>query len=293
MQQSEADTVLRFRSLASGSSANATLVEGHRGSGDARCFRALIDCGLNLRQLRERLACDGLAPEDLHAIFVTHEHSDHVGACFELAAKWHIPLWTSYGTWLAAGAPQACSNELHIVRDGQAFAWGAMQVVPFTVPHDAREPLQLRITQGGCSLALLTDLGHVTGHVRAHVSDCQAVLLEFNHEPHMLAASRYPAFLKRRIAGRQGHLSNEAAAELLGQMAGENLRHVVAGHLSRQNNRPDLAAEWIAEVIGHAPIGVHIASQDEGCAWVQLSGSAEPAMQHACAIVAESTQAAA
>lgn len=262
---------LRFRSLASGSSANATLVAG-RGATDQSPFHVLVDCGLNQRQLRARLQRAGLQPADLHAVFVTHEHSDHVGASFELALALDIPIWASYGTWLGAGQPD-CRGLLRIARDGLPVQWGAMQATPFTVPHDAREPLQLRIAQDGDSIALLTDLGHVTPHVLAHAAQCDALLLEFNHEPELLSQSRYPPFLKRRIAGRQGHLSNQAAAELLAQVLHPRLKQVVAGHLSRQNNTPELAMQWMRRAIGSEGVALSIADQEQGCGWIDASGA--------------------
>ncbi|WP_238945187.1 MBL fold metallo-hydrolase [Allofranklinella schreckenbergeri] len=257
---------LRFRSLASGSSGNATLVQGRAADGQAP-FYALIDCGLPLRQLRAQLQTCALTPEDLHAIFVTHEHADHVGPCFDLARRLHIPIWSSYGTWLGAGRPD-CDGMWQCARDGQTITWGRMQALPFTVPHDAREPLQLRISQEGLDIALLTDLGHITPHVLTHARDCQALLLEFNHEPDLLAASRYPPFLKRRIAGPQGHLANATAAQLLSQVLHSGLQHVVAAHLSQQNNRPEHALRWMQQAIGTHPIALHIATQEAGCDWI-------------------------
>ncbi|THJ35991.1 MBL fold metallo-hydrolase [Lampropedia aestuarii] len=258
----------RFRSLVSGSSGNATLIEGP-GSLPGTVFRVLVDCGLNLRQLKQHLAQDGLDASDIQAIFVTHEHSDHVGASFSLAKQYGIPLWCSYGTWLGAGEPD-CAGLWQQASDGLAIQWGGMQALPFTVPHDAREPLQLVIRSQDMRLGLVTDLGHVTEHVVAHVQDCQALLMEFNHEPELLAKSRYPAFLKRRISGRLGHLSNAAAAQLLKQVLHPQLGHVVAGHLSRQNNQEHKVLEWMAQATAGHAVALHIATQEAGSPWVVL-----------------------
>lgn len=274
---------LRFRSLASGSAANATLVEGWQ---DETVFRALVDCGMNLRQLEKRLAEDALSISELDAVFVTHEHTDHVGCCFELARKRRIPIWASHGTYQGAGAPDA-QGMWQVARDGEAFEWGCgLRVTPFTVPHDAREPLQLRISAGAASLALVTDLGHITDHVLEHVQDCQALLLESNHDPAMLARSRYPEFLKRRIGGRHGHLANAVAAQLLAEVRHPGLRHVVAAHLSQQNNHPDLARQALAGGLGWHADDVLVASQEAGCAWVEVG-----LPRSSCAGVREAAQA--
>ncbi|WP_343293350.1 MBL fold metallo-hydrolase [Vandammella animalimorsus] len=271
---------LRFRSLASGSAANATLVQGCDGQGAP--MTVLIDCGLTQRQLAARLQGDGLQLRDIQAIFVTHEHSDHVGPSFELARSLGIPIWSSYGTWQGAGCPDA-GGLWRVACDGQPIAWGAMQATPFTVPHDAREPLQLCIRQGQARLALLTDLGHVTPHALAHAAHCQALLLEFNHEPELLQQSRYPPFLKRRIAGPRGHLSNAAAAQLLAQVLHAGLRHVVAGHLSQQNNCPQRTLQWMRQAVGEHPVALHIATQEQGCDWIELDAGG--AQQEAAASI--------
>lgn len=267
----------RFRSLVSGSSANATLIEGP-GTQPGTGFRVLVDCGLNMRQLKQHLAQEGLDVSDIQAIFVTHEHSDHVGACFDLAKQYGIPLWCSYGTWLGAGQPD-CGQLWQQARDGQAIQWGGMQALPLTVPHDAREPLQLVISSQNERLALITDLGYVTEHVLAHVQNCQALLLEFNHEPELLQRSRYPAFLKRRISGRLGHLSNAAAAQLLEQALHAGLQHVVAAHLSRQNNRPEQVVQWMAQATQGQAVALHVASQESGSPWIVLRAAEAAAEQ--------------
>lgn len=272
----------RFRSLVSGSSANATLVEA---AYSGQVFRALIDCGLNMRQLEKRLAQEQLTASMLNAVFVTHEHSDHVGCCFDISRKWSIPVWTSRGTYEGAGSPDVKDN-LRIIRDGDVFEWGAMQVTPFTVPHDAREPLQLSISLGAAKLSLLTDLGHVTDHVLASVEGSHALLLESNHDPEMLRQSKYPAFLRRRIAGSHGHLPNNVAGMILSEIKHDGLQHVVAAHLSRQNNQPELARDALADALGWNHERVRVASQEAGCEWIDVGAHAvvthaEAAISHA------------
>ena len=180
-------------------------------------FRLLIDCGLGLKHLKLRLEEASLQPEDIHAIFITHEHGDHIGCAHSLSRRFKIPIWMSSGTYNAIGSPDF-DGLLHTARDGEAIDLGALQITPFTVPHDAREPLQLSCTDGALKLGVLTDLGHATAHVMAHLHACDALLLEFNHDTELLAQSRYPEFLKNRVGGLYGHLSNTAAAEIVCQL---------------------------------------------------------------------------
>ena len=139
--------------------------------------------------------------------------SDHIGCARSLALRYRIPVWMSRGTHAALGSPDF-DGLMHVASDGQAIDLGGLQLMPFTVPHDAREPLQLSCTDGCTKLGILTDLGHATAHVLAHLQGCNALLLECNHDTDLLAQSAYPEFLKRRVGGLYGHLSNAAAAEI-------------------------------------------------------------------------------
>jgi len=258
--------MLRFCSLGSGSTGNATLVEASSGVGTTRL---LIDAGFSLRELGSRLARTGLTIDDIDAVFVTHEHGDHVGCALTLARRRRIPLWTSLGTWRAVGDP-AAQEWLHVARDGEAIAVGELQILPYTVPHDANEPLQLRVTDGDACLGVLTDAGSSTAHLLAHLQRCDALLLECNHDLEMLANSSYPASLKRRVGGRLGHLSNETAAQILSACLHGGLRHLVAAHLSRQNNRPELAVQALAGVTGGSPGDIIVADPVSGFDWLSL-----------------------
>ena len=258
--------MLRFRSLASGSSGNATLVEARAGHGAAT--RVLIDCGLGLRQLAARLAAAGLALSDIDAVFITHEHGDHVGCALTLSSRHRIPIWASAGTW-AALQDERFDPVIGRAADGQTVAIGALRIQPFTVPHDSREPLQLRCSDGDRSLGILTDLGHVTPHALAQLAGCHALLLESNHDPALLARSSYPDFLKRRIAGALGHLSNEQAGLALAQLQHAGLGTVVAAHLSERNNRPAQVRDAFARQLGRSAHEVHVASPD-GLDWLPI-----------------------
>lgn len=257
--------MLRFKSLGSGSSGNATLVEAQ----GLLPFRVLIDCGLGLKHLVYRLGQAGLRPEDIHAVFITHEHGDHIGCARSLSLRYRIPVWMSHGTHTATGS-QDFDGLLRTARDGETIDLGGLQLTPFTVPHDAREPLQLTCTDGSAKLGILTDLGHATAHVMAHLQACNALLLECNHDTEMLAQSAYPAFLKRRVGGQYGHLANSAAADIARTVQHRGLKHLVAAHLSAQNNRPALVQDIMAQALSCAPDDIIIAKPDDGSCWLQI-----------------------
>lgn len=255
--------MLRFRSLGSGSLGNALLVE----AAGSIPFRLLVDCGLGIKQLLHRLREAGLQPEDIHALFVTHEHGDHVGCALALSLRYRIPVWMSHGTHAAMGSPDF-DGLLRTARDSHAIDLGGLQLMPFTVPHDAREPLQLSCTDGASKLGIVTDLGHSTAHVLAHLTGCNAIVLECNHDTALLEASDYPAFLKQRVGGNYGHLSNSAAAAIARAVQHPGLMQVVAAHLSAQNNRPALVQELLAEALAWNVDDIVVATQQQGFHWL-------------------------
>ncbi|WP_296654946.1 MBL fold metallo-hydrolase [Paraburkholderia sp.] len=257
---------MRFASLGSGSEGNALVVEA---GGGARPTRVLLDCGFSAKEVERRLARAGLAADTLHAILITHEHSDHIGSALTLARRWSIPLYTSWGTAQAVGADTA-GVELHVLWSDETVEIGAVGVLPYTVPHDAREPLQFVFNDGASRLGVLTDVGESTPHIGAVLGGCDALVLECNHDVALLAASRYPPSLKARIGGSHGHLNNEAAAGILAGLDRSKLRYLVAAHLSQQNNTPELARAAMDGVLGNSATEIGVASQDEGFDWVAL-----------------------
>ncbi|MDE1141407.1 MBL fold metallo-hydrolase [Paraburkholderia tropica] len=257
---------MRFASLGSGSEGNALVVEA--GSG-ATPTRVLLDCGFSAKEVERRLARAGLAADTLSGILITHEHSDHIGSALTLARRWSIPLYMSWGTAQAVGADDA-NVELNILWGDETVEIGELGVLPYTVPHDAREPLQFVFNDGASRLGVLTDVGESTSHINTVLSGCDALVLEYNHDLDMLAGSRYPASLKARISGSHGHLNNDAAGDILAALDRSKLRHLIAAHLSQQNNTPELARAAMAAVLGNAATETGVASQDEGFDWLTL-----------------------
>jgi phosphoribosyl 1,2-cyclic phosphodiesterase len=257
---------VRFASLGSGSEGNALVVEASDG---VTTTRVLLDCGFSGKEIERRLARLDLRVDQLDAILITHEHSDHIGSALTLARRAGLPLYMSWGTARAVGA-DAADIDLHVLWGDEAAPLGDLCLHPYTVPHDAREPLQFVFSDGAHRLGVLTDVGTTTPHLCATLSGCDGLVLESNHDVAMLAGSRYPASLKARIGGNHGHLSNDAAAEILASLDRTRLQHVVAAHLSQQNNLPELAQAALAQALGGQPDDVRVASQVEGFDWLCL-----------------------
>jgi phosphoribosyl 1,2-cyclic phosphodiesterase len=241
--------VLRLRSLGSGSTGNATVIEA-RG---LRTRRVLIDCGMSLRVLSQRLDRAGLEPGQIDAIFITHEHADHIGCAQRLSSQWGIEVWMSEGTWRASKLRWE-PHLLRLAHSAQPIDLGELYLMPFAVPHDAAQPLQLRCSDGQHDWGVLTDLGHVNDTVRQALAGCHGLLLECNHDPELLQQSAYPAFLKRRVAG---------------PLQRGQLQHIVAAHLSQHNNRPELAEQALRACVGPStPLSV--AQAQSGTPWIEL-----------------------
>lgn len=254
----------RFASLGSGSRGNAMVVE-------ARGTRVLLDCGFGPRELSARLARLDLDLGDFAAILVTHEHSDHSAGVFKCARRYGTEVILTHGTLAAMPRDRGALPLLRVIDSHRPFVVGEMEILPFTVPHDAREPVQFVFSDGRNHLGVLTDTGAVTPHIVETLRICDALVLECNHDPGMLANGNYSRMLKQRISGRFGHLDNQAAAALLGELKHSRLRHVVAAHLSEQNNTPQLARAALARALGCSDEWIGVATQEEGFAWRELT----------------------
>lgn len=253
--------MIRFACLGSGSAGNALLVQ-------VDTTRVLIDCGFSVQETSLRLQRLGVQPDQIDALLITHEHADHIGASAAFARRHRIPVHMTPGTRLGARDP--LYPELHEFHAGDPLVIGAIEVHPFTVPHDAREPSQFLFTDGALRLGLLTDAGHVTPHILEQVNGVDGLLLECNHDPDLLAAGSYPPALKQRVGGPYGHLPNHEARKLLTSIDRSRLQHVIGMHLSERNNRPDLARYALSEGLGCRAEDVVLASQSEGFGWREL-----------------------
>ena len=255
---------MRFCCLGSGSEGNGLVVE-------SGATRILVDCGFTVGETVLRLARHGIEPETLAAVVVTHEHGDHIGGVPRFAARFGLPVWLTYGTLAAANGRFRDFPGVHPFDGHDPFVIGDIAVAPIPVPHDAREPVQYVFGDGARRLGLLTDLGISTPHVVECLSGIDALVLECNHDPDLLASSDYPATLKQRISGRHGHLANSAAADLLRAIDSSRLQHLFAAHLSQQNNRPEFARAALAGALGCTPDWIGIAEQSSGFGWRSIN----------------------
>lgn len=258
---------MQLASLGSGSRGNSILVRTGR-------TMLMVDCGFSHREAVARLGQMDLRPGDLSAILITHEHSDHLGGgALGLAGRHGVPLHLSRGTRLAAGAAVReglgrleADGGLQYLRDGDALQIGDIIARPVTVPHDAREPLQFVFESGGTKLGILSDLGCTPHHLQRAYEGCHLMMLEANYDPQMLRDGDYPPHTKERIAGDFGHLSNRQSRDFVDRIDNGALRTLLIGHISQNNNSPELVAACFAD-LGER-LSLHYARQDMPCQWL-------------------------
>lgn len=250
---------MEFCSLGSGSAGNALLARTAN-----TCV--MVDCGFGRREIERRMSGRGMSPQDIDAILVTHEHSDHIGGVAALARHYGIAIYATAGT---AKSERLQGAQFHTLVPERSQRIGDIDVLPVTVPHDAREPCQFVLTGDARSLGVLTDLGSLSKLVREAYGRCDALVLECNHDEQMLATGSYPWPLKKRVGGDFGHLSNEQAADLLAGVERNALQHLVAAHLSEQNNCPEKVRAAMSAALGHER-GFAIAQQRTGFEWLEI-----------------------
>jgi phosphoribosyl 1,2-cyclic phosphodiesterase len=255
--------------LGSGSRGNAVVVE----SGGARI---LIDAGFSCRQLELRMAARGVDPKTLGAVILTHEHGDHVKGVSVLVRRYGLPVYATEGTLDALKLPRNLARDLRrpdrVICSGRKIEVAGFEIEPFTIPHDAREPVGMVVEDSaGRRLGLAADLGSRTRLAWARLQELDMLVLEANHDLEMLRSGPYPWALKQRVAGRHGHLSNREAADGLPELVCDRLRRVVLYHLSQTNNLPALAAATVGEALDNLGSGaeVTVTFQDEPSPWLE------------------------
>jgi len=245
--------------LASGSSGNCTLVQ----SADTAL---LIDAGLSARETGKRLEAVGVKLDQIKGICISHEHSDHINGIRVLQQRHGVPLYANRGTIEGLDPAEAALLQWQVFTTGCAFQVGGLRVEPFLVPHDANEPVGFVVGDGTTRVGIATDMGCVTHLIRERLRPCRAIVLEANHDVEMLQESDRPWQLKQRILGRQGHLSNETAADLIAEIAGPGLEQIFLAHLSAECNRAELALKTAVqrlEKLGHRHIRVSMSYRDQ------------------------------
>ncbi len=247
--------VIRFCLLGSGSSGNALLVASNSA-------KLLIDSGLSYKQLAHRAALIGESLDGLQAVFITHEHRDHVNGVGTLARRLQVPVYITARTLESLPPSVGALPEVRVFEAGDTLGIGDVQVSSFSVTHDAVDPVSYVIEAGGVKLGVASDLGHAPALVKMRLAGAHALVLESNYCPRMLRDGPYPPVLQQRIRSKQGHLSNADMNSLLSSLLHEALRLVVLVHISEKNNHPDLAQQLARQVLGDHPARLHVAQQD-------------------------------
>lgn len=233
---------MRMMSIASGSSGNCIYI----GSDNTHI---LIDDGISKKRVSEGLNSIGLDIKDISAIFLTHEHSDHIDGLKVLLKKNDIPIYASYGTIEAMKDMDKFKDTDFSLFNGigadNSMNIGDLCIKSFNIYHDAREPFAYTVSNNGINMGVITDLGHYDDYIVNNLQNMNSLLIESNHDIKMLEAGRYPYYLKSRILGDRGHLSNEASGRLLNCLLNDNMEHILLGHLSHENNYEELAYETV------------------------------------------------
>jgi phosphoribosyl 1,2-cyclic phosphodiesterase len=240
--------------LASGSKGNSTYISDGATS-------ILVDAGLSGTEIQRRLNSRSLSAEDLDAIVVSHEHSDHIKAVGVLSRRYKLPVYINRRAGNAL-KPLGKIQQLRMFDCGTTFQIHKLQIHPFSISHDAADPVGFTIGQNGTKMGIATDLGIATSVVKEHLKNCSLLILESNHDPDMLASGPYPWPLKQRIKGRTGHLSNVDSKNLLQELQHDRLEHVVLAHLSETNNTPRKAYEEVAKALARSRTRLMVAEQD-------------------------------
>ena len=254
---------MKFASLGSGSKGNATIIDTQHG-----CL--MIDCGFSIKETARRLERVGKSPQDISAILVTHEHSDHWKGVLPFASKFSIDVYATAGCYRAVNVSPSTSKLLKVICSHSEFMINNVHVLPIPVPHDANEPVQYIFSYDQYRLGILTDVGNITPYIVEQYNNCSGLLVEANHDIELLQAGSYPKFLKDRVAGQWGHLNNHQTASLLSAIDQQSIQKLVIGHISESNNNSARVKQAIEDVFPRSEKIIY-ANQNEGFDWVYLS----------------------
>lgn len=245
----------KFCPLASGSRGNAIYIEGEE-------TKLLIDVGISFKALREKLGAIDVDIGEIDAILVTHEHGDHIRGLEKTAKELNIPIFANSET--AKGILQEMRERprFKIFSTGEPFEYGEMKIHPFSIQHDTLDPVAFTIETDGIKIGICADLGFVSTLVQRRLVGCDYLYIEANHEPSMVYACNRPMVYKQRVLGRQGHLSNEACADLIREIDHPGLKHIYLAHLSSECNNPELAIKRVQEKVDR-DLSISIAYQDK------------------------------
>ena len=255
---------MRFCCLGSGSSGNSTVIECSN-----KKTTILVDCGLRYSDLRERLTSQSLDVSNINAVFITHEHIDHIRSAATLAKNLNLPVYMTHGCYFNSYQEFKKINSLKFFRAEQPLCLNGIKVLPFSIPHDAREPIGLIFDDEKNKLGILTDAGFITPHMIDILKNLDGLILEFNYDKTLLKNGNYPKSLKKRILSDLGHLSNDSAEFLLNKIFHPEMKVIVAAHLSKENNRPNLVELRLNNFKNYFLKKI-IADQKQPTGWVSL-----------------------
>ena len=252
---------MRFAILGSGSGGNAAIIQHQQTT-------ILLDCGFTIKECCARLEKLSVSPDQVNAIVVTHEHGDHYNGVGPFSRRFNTPVYMTHGTWQPHRSGKIA--ELNLINAHEPFSVGSINISPFPVPHDAREPCQYCFTTDNHKLGFLTDTGMSTPHIENSLQQCDALVIEFNHDSQMLRDGPYPPKLQVRVGGRTGHLNNHQSSDVVEKLLHDDVQHLVAAHLSEKNNHPDHVATLLKQRTENRSCQVTIASQHDVSGWITL-----------------------
>lgn len=235
---------LKFCAIASGSSGNSVFV-------GTKHTKVLIDAGLSGKRIIEGLASLNVTGETIDALFITHEHTDHIKGVGVFSRKFDIPIYATIGTWNAMENQigKIAPKNKRFIYEEEPCIINDICMYPFSIPHDAKQPVGYSVEAENHKITIATDLGHITEDIKQKLFGSELLLLEANHDEEMVKNGHYPYHLKQRILGEQGHISNHTAGNLLCDIMSEKLKYVFLGHISEENNCPQLAYQTVEDIL--------------------------------------------